>query len=89
MEFSEKVKYVRMKLYLSQTALAKELGVSYATVNRWENQGREPQLAQIGKFNDFCEKKGIHLIIQRKRYNRHYRRHYKLVRDYLQYWNFF
>lgn len=59
MEFSEKVKYVRMKLYLSQTALAKELGVSYATVNRWENQGREPQLAQIGKFNDFCEKKGI------------------------------
>lgn len=59
MEFSEKVKHVRMKLYLSQTALAKELGVSYATVNRLENQGKEPQLAQIGKFNDFCEKKGI------------------------------
>ena len=59
MEFSEKVKFVRMKLYLSQMELSKELGVSYATVNRWENQGKLPQLAQLGKFNDFCEKNGI------------------------------
>lgn len=59
MEFSEKVKFVRMKLYLSQMELSKELGVSYATVNRWENQGKLPQLAQLGKFNVFCEKNGI------------------------------
>ena len=32
MPFSEKVKYVRKKLYLSQVTLAKELGVSFATV---------------------------------------------------------
>lgn len=59
MEFSEKVKFVRMKLYLSQMELSKELGVSCATVNRWENQGKLPQLAQLGKFNAFCEKNGI------------------------------
>ncbi|MFQ9840110.1 MAG: helix-turn-helix transcriptional regulator [Eubacterium sp.] len=36
MKFSEKVKYARMKLLLTQEALAKELGVSYATICRWE-----------------------------------------------------
>ena len=59
MEFSEKVKFVRMKLYLGQMELSKEMGVPYATVNSRENQGKLPQLAQLGKFNAFCEKNGI------------------------------
>ena len=59
MTFADKVKYVRMKLYLSQAQLAKEIGVSFATVNRWESKGYEPQLASVGRFNDFCEKHGI------------------------------
>lgn len=59
MVFSEKVKYVRMKLYLSQVALAKELGVSFATINRWENGKTEPNLMLEGKFVDFCKNKGI------------------------------
>ena len=59
MTFSDKVKYVRMKLYLSQAQLAKEIGVSFATVNRWESKGYEPQLASLGRFKDFCEKHGI------------------------------
>lgn len=59
MTFADKVKHVRMKLYLSQAQLAKEIGVSFATVNRWENQGIEPRLAHLGKFHDFCEKHHI------------------------------
>lgn len=59
MTFADKVKYVRMKLYLSQAKLAKEIGVSFATVNRWESKGCEPQLASLGRFNDFCKKHGI------------------------------
>ena len=59
MTFADKVKFVRMKLYLSQAQLAKEIGVSFATVNRWESKGYEPQLASFGRFNDFCEKHGI------------------------------
>ena len=43
MHFSEKVKTVRANLMLTQKELAKELGVSFATVNRWESQGIEPQ----------------------------------------------
>ena len=42
MKFSEKVKYTRMKLLLTQEALAKELGVSYATICRWEKENCEP-----------------------------------------------
>ena len=34
--FSDKVKYVREKLHLSQQMLAKELGIAFSTVNRWE-----------------------------------------------------
>ena len=37
MSFAEKVKLVRTKLKLSQEDLARELGVSFATINRWEN----------------------------------------------------
>ncbi len=59
MLFSEKVKYVRMKLFLSQASLAKELKVSFATINRWENQNIQPQLVQLGKFNEFCKSKGL------------------------------
>jgi len=59
MKYSEKVKHVRMKLLLSQEALAKEIGVSYATVCRWEKGNREPQVVSQGKFYAFCDKKGI------------------------------
>ena len=50
MKFSEKVKYARMKLLLTQEALAKELGVSYATVCRWEKDNREPQIVVLLVF---------------------------------------
>ena len=59
MTFADKVKHVRMKLYLSQAQLAKEIGVSFATVNRWESKGVEPQIVSLGRFNDFCERHGI------------------------------
>ena len=59
MTFSEKVKFVRGKLLLSQKALADEIGVSMVTVARWESQGLEPQFLTKKKFEAFCEKNGI------------------------------
>lgn len=59
MTFADKVKQVRMKLYLSQEALAKEIGISFTTVNRWENGHGRPNLVMEAKFNDFCEKQNI------------------------------
>ena len=42
MAFSDQVKYVRIVLQLSQTELAERMGVSYATVSRWEREDRKP-----------------------------------------------
>ena len=46
-EFAYQVKSLREQLRISQEDLAKELGVSFATVNRWENNRTQPsQLAK-------------------------------------------
>lgn len=59
MTFGEKVKYIRGELQLSQTQLAAELGVSFATVNRWETQNIEPRFLTKVKFEKFCEQNHI------------------------------
>ena len=61
MPFAEQVKAVRMFLQLSQTELAQQIGVSYATISRWERENRKPQLAMLGKFYSFCLRNGIQL----------------------------
>lgn len=61
MAFSDQVKYVRMLLQLSQTEFAQQIGVSYATVSRWERENRKPQLAMLGKFYSFCLRNGVEL----------------------------
>lgn len=50
MAFGDQVKYIRMALQLSQTEPAAQMGVSCATVSRWERENRKPQLALLGKF---------------------------------------
>jgi len=59
MEFFEKLKQVRQKLGLSQEGLARELGVSFATINRWETNKFEPSYRAIKKFDEFCKQRGI------------------------------
>jgi putative transcriptional regulator len=50
------VKEVRRQLSLSQEDLARQLGVSYATVNRWENGlSRPSKLAKV-QLAAFCKK---------------------------------
>lgn len=59
MSFSEKVKYVRTELKLSQEDLARELGVSFATINRWENGSYNPSRLAKKAFDDFCKENNI------------------------------
>ena len=59
MNFSEKVKYVREKLKLSQEEFAHELGVSFATINRWENGSYNPSRLARKAFEEFCANKSI------------------------------
>lgn len=44
MEWSILVKQLREKLLLTQQEFAKKLGVSFASVNRWENGEYEPTM---------------------------------------------
>lgn len=55
--FSEQVKAVRTALNLSQEELAHALGVSFATVNRWENRKTNPSKLAQRQFEQFCEDK--------------------------------
>jgi DNA-binding transcriptional regulator YiaG len=61
MEFRDEVKIAREKLVLSQTEFAKELGVAYATLNRWENGIRQPTYALKRKFYEYCNSHHIQL----------------------------
>jgi len=54
--FPELVKEVRSQLGISQEDLAHELGVSFATINRWENGKTIPFKLARGQFDAFCKK---------------------------------
>lgn len=56
MTFGEKIKNVRLQLFLSQEKFAKQLGVSFATVNRWEKGVCEPNYEGQKAFHDFAKK---------------------------------
>jgi putative transcriptional regulator len=57
--FTELVKDVRRQLGLSQEELAHELGVSFATVNRWENGRTVPSKLARRQFEQLCKEKNI------------------------------
>ncbi len=59
MTLPSEIKIVRQKTFLSQTAFAQELGVSYTTVNRWETGKARPNLSAMKNIKDFCEKKKV------------------------------
>ncbi len=50
------VKEIRKQLALSQEDLARQLGVSYATVNRWENRQSLPSKLAKAQLSAFCKK---------------------------------
>ena len=54
--FPELVKEVRRQLGISQEELAHKLGVSFATINRWENGKTRPFKLARAHFDAFCEK---------------------------------
>lgn len=57
--FPATVKEVRRQLALSQEELAHALGVSFATVNRWENGKTVPSKLAQRQFEQFCKQKKI------------------------------
>jgi len=59
MDYSVIVKRIRETLLITQVELADQLGVSFATVNRWEKGHHVPTITQKRKLRDLCKKNGI------------------------------
>ena len=59
MTFAEELKRTRQRAFLSQGAFAKEVNVSFSTVNRWESGKTKPNLIAMKNIKEFCEKNSI------------------------------
>lgn len=63
MNFSENIKQIRKQLFLSQEALAKDLGVSFATVNRWESGKTKPTYKTLKLLDEYCKNNKVEFSI--------------------------
>lgn len=59
MDYSKLIKELREKLILSQAELAELLGVSFASVNRWEQGHHKPTISSKRKIVALCKKHKI------------------------------
>ena len=63
MDISVAIKEIRIRCLLSQVDFAKEIGVSFSTVNRWENGKAIPNFKALKKIRDFCARNAIDFSI--------------------------
>ncbi len=59
MSVGSEIKRIRINSLLSQTEFAKIIGVSFSTVNRWENNKVTPNFKTIKRIKEFCDSNGI------------------------------
>ena len=59
MKSSDQIKEIRSRLNLSQSELAEKLGVSFATVNRWEKGHCEPSQIAVNAIKNLCADNNI------------------------------
>lgn len=56
---SERIKYIRIKLFMTQELFAKELKVHVATVKSWEQDISIPSLKNQKKIFELCKENNI------------------------------
>ncbi len=66
MVFCNDIKMIRHKCLMSQTEFADALGVSFATVNRWESGKSKPNFKTMKLINTFCEARGIDFDVSKQ-----------------------
>ena len=72
MNFSKDIKAIRQECLLSQEEFAKELGVSFATVNRWETGKTHPTYKALRNIKDFCDKNNIDFVLEQSSKKKRY-----------------
>lgn len=65
-DFGARVKALRAHLNLTQEAMADALGVSFATVNRWENGWTAPSKLALRQIDLLCKEHHIPPVITSK-----------------------
>lgn len=66
MGFNNDIKMIRHKCLMIQIEFAEVLGVSFATVNRWDSGRRKPNFKTMKLINKFCEARGIDLDVNKQ-----------------------
>lgn len=64
MSFSEDIRKIRHRALLTQEDFAKEIGVSYATINRWETGKAKPNIKTMKLIDAYCKKNQINFDIR-------------------------
>ena len=59
MSISNEIKMIRQQAFLTQESFAKQLGVAFSTVNRWECGKIHPNITAMKKIKLFCDKNKI------------------------------
>ena len=59
MEISTEIKRIRQSTMLSQEEFARELCVSFATVNRWETGRAKPTYRTLRLIDEYCKNHNI------------------------------
>ena len=66
MSFSNNIKTIRQKKFLSQETFAQLLGVSFTTVNRWETGKSKPSYRTMKLIDSYCKDNGIDFDISKE-----------------------
>lgn len=66
MSFGTEIKSLRLQLLLSQEDFAKELGVSYSTINRWEREHTKPNYHAMKRIDEYCQRHNIEFNVSAK-----------------------
>jgi len=59
MLFEDIIKAIRTELNITQEQLARELNISFSTINRWENGHTSPSKLAKMRLLEFCSRKNV------------------------------
>ncbi len=62
--FSVFIRNIRLRMNMSQEDFARELGVSFATINRWETGKNKPSRMAVATLEKFCIQNGLNDLLQ-------------------------
>jgi len=70
-DYEERIKRIRERFGLTQKELAESIGVSFATVNRWENKQSKPSPLSWAQIQNVYEKKSVLQKKDRTEHDKH------------------